>query len=194
MTTYQKIMLAIGLVGLAVALLIPLVISVTPQLKKARKIFFFAVAGLALYAGAKRSGIVTYPAVGDVSYLIDRGSFVTNDFVHVDFSTVVIPSSANLYIYYRALASTNVTDWTEYLATTIGEFDPPQDIVYPAATNFNWMVFSDWTPGPAVETNGVWHAYWGIDQQRHEKLIPIRTAVRVNSTIIATPKSKSDHE
>lgn len=194
MTTFQKTMLVIGLFGGIVAIAIPIVVIITPQLRKARRIFFIAVAGLTLYAGSKWAPTVTYPPVGDVNYLVDRGSFVTNDFVHIDFTTVVIPSSANLYIYYRALGSTNVTDWVEYLATTIGEFNPPQDIVYPAATNYNWMVFSDWTPGPAVETNGVWHAYWGLDQRRREKLIPIRTAVRVNSTVIATPKSKSDHE
>lgn len=191
MTTYQKIMLAIGLVGLAVALLIPLVISVTPQLKKARKIFFFAATGLTLYAGAKWMPTVTYPAVGDVNYLIDRGSYVTNDYVHIDFSTVVIPTNANLYIFRKALDIAEA-QWVEHLETTIGEFNPPQDIYFPTASNYNWMVFSDWTPGPAVETNGVWHAYWGLDLRRREKLIPVRTCVRIDSDVIATPKSKKD--
>lgn len=189
MTTYQKIMLAIGLVGLAVALLIPLVISVTPQLKKVRKIFFFAVTGLTLYAGAKWMPTVTYPAVGDVNYLIDRGSYVTNDYVHIDFSTVVIPTNANLYIFRKALDIAEA-QWVEHLETTIGEFNPPQDIYFPTASNYNWMVFSDWTPGPAVETNGVWHAYWGLDLRRREKLIPIRTCIRLDNDIIATPGCK----
>ena len=182
------------LISLAICLIVMLVSYATPALKRCRGGLCLMAVGLALYGGAKHGSISIVSAGDDAVYLIDRGSYVTNDYVHIDFTTVVIPQAANLYIYRRQVDSTNDVDWTEHLATTIGEFNPPHDIVYPASTNFNWMVFSDWTPGPAVETNGVWHAYWGLDQQRHEKLIPIRTAVRVNSTVIATPKSKSDHE
>lgn len=168
---------------------------VLPKARKAKKpmLLFFVVA--TLYGGAKHIATVTILNTSDDAvYLIDRGSYVTNDYVHVDFATVVIPQTANLFVYRRQVDSTNDVDWTEHLATTIGEFNPPQDIQFTAATNYNWMVFSDWTPGPAVETNGVWHAYWGLDQQRHEKLIPIRTMIRVDDEVIATPKSKADSE
>lgn len=192
MTSFQKIMMLIGLAGLTVALLVPLVLSVTPQLRRVRKLFFFAVAGLALYAGAKRSGTITYPDIGGVNYLINRGSYITNDYVHIDFTTVAIPSSANLYIARKQLDVAEA-QWVEHLETTIADFNPPQDLQFANATNYDWMVFSDWTPGPAVETNGVWHCYWGLDQQLHEKLIPLRTCITVNGDVIATPKSKAEH-
>lgn len=192
---FQELMLVIALAGLALTAAIGIGIAVSPALKRMRKVFFVFATVLTLYAGAKHVGTITIVNNGDDTvYLIDRGSYVTNDYVHVDFTTVVIPQTANLYVYRRQVDTTNDVDWTEHLATTIGEFNPPQDIQFASATNYNWMVFSDWTPGPAVETNGVWHAYWGLDQQRQESLIPVRTMIRVDGEVIATPKSKADSE
>lgn len=199
MTCNSDIIRTLRFLQYALALSWPLLLAfgwfvwrcVIPRAKSAKKPLLIFFVAATLYGGAKHFATVTILNTDtDAVYLIDRGSFVTNDYVHVDFTTVVIPQTANLYIYRRQVDSTNDIDWTEHLATTIGEFSPPQDIQFPLATNFNWIVFSDWTPGPAVETNGVWYAYWGLDQQHHEKLIPIRTCVRIDNDIIATPGSK----
>lgn len=193
MSRFQYLALVIALVGLALTAAIGLGIAVAPALKRMRMVFVAFAIGLTFYAGGKHCGGITIlNTESELVCLIDRGSYVTNDYVHVDFTTVVIPQTANLFVYRRQVDSTNDVDWTEHLATTIGEFNPPQDIQFTAATNYNWLVFSDWTPGPAVETNGVWHAYWGLDRQRHAKLIPIRTCIRIDNDIIATPKSKDE--
>lgn len=203
MTCNSDIIRTLRFLQYALALSWPLLLAlgwfvwrcVIPRAKSAKKPMLIFFVAATLYGGAKHFATVTILNTDtDAVYLIDRGSFVTNDYVHLDFTTVVIPQTANLFIYRRQVDSTNDIDWTEHLATTIGEFSPPQDIQFPLATNFNWIVFSDWTPGPAVETNGVWYAYWGLDQQHHEKLIPIRTMIRVDDEVIATPKSKADSE
>lgn len=197
METLQHIILWCSIGGIVLAAIVWLAVAAFPALRHLRWVLFLFAAGMILYGGAKggRTGTVSFPTVGEDSrYLINRGSFVTNDYVHIDFTTLVIPGSANLFVYRRELGETNDLAWVEHLATTIAAFDPPQDLQFPAATNYNWIVFSDWTPGSAVETNGVWHTYWGLDRKAHIHIIPIRTAIRVDDTVIATPKSKAESE
>jgi len=147
--------------------------------------------------GAK--GTITYPFTDpEIRYIRDNGSYVTNDFVHIAFTTMIVPSTADLQIWRRRLDQTNDLDFVCHTNTTIGAFNQPQDIQFPAATNWNWQVFTTWTPGPSVLTNGVWHAYWGIDRKKRMYPIPIRTCVRLvetngTQTVIATPKSKEDN-
>ncbi len=98
----------------------------------------------------------------DIQYFYDRGSYVTNDYVYVDFTTQVVPASANFYGEYRELALTNDTDWVEFVNTTIEDFNPPQPIAFDNATNYCFRFYTDWTPGPAVVTNGVLKINWGV--------------------------------
>lgn len=144
-----------------------------------------------IYGG--RKGRITYPYVDiEQRYLQDHGSYVTNDLVHVDFTRMIAPSSAEFFISYRETSSTNDEDWAVLVATTFAEFTVPQDIAFENATNFDFMAYTTWTPGPSVQTNGVWHSYWGKDQKLHTHFIPIRTCVRVDDEVIATPKSKEN--
>lgn len=146
-------------------------------------------AALALYGG--RKGRITYPYTDyELRYLTDNGSYVTNDAIHVAFTRIVAPASADFFISFRQVDSTNDLDWVVFTNTTFAAFTVPCDIEYPAATNFDWICYTTWTPGPSVQTNGVWHSYWGKDKKLHTHLIPIRSAVRVDGEVIATPKSK----
>lgn len=140
-----------------------------------------------------RKGSVYYPRTDPtVSYLIDRGSYVTNDLVHIDFLRVIVPDTATLYIDRRQVDSADDEDWVTHETMTFAECSPPLDIPYADATNYDWAVYTDWTPGPSVVTNGVWHAFWGKDNRQRMFFIPVRTAVRVDGDTIATPKSKED--
>lgn len=142
-----------------------------------------------------RKGRVTFPRTdADIAYLTDRGSFVTNDFVHIDFARIIAPNDAHVFVDYRQLDMTNDTDWATLIDSTFAEFSVPADIPFANATNYDWMVYTTWTPGPAVQTNGVWHAMWGLDKRGKFYLIPIRTAVRVDGNTIATPKSREDSQ
>lgn len=147
----------------------------------------------AIYGG--RKGTVTYPRTDpQQAYLVDAGSYVTNDLVHINFTRLIVPNSAALYVDRRPVDSTNDVDWVNQLVTTFGETLPPFDVPFATATNYDWIVYTTWTPGPSVVTNGVWHANWGKDVRNRVRIIPLRTAVRVDGRTIATPKSKEDNE
>ena len=145
----------------------------------------------ALYAG--RKGRITYPYTDyEMRYLTDVGSYVTNDFVHVNFNRIVAPESAPFFITYRQVDWTNDMDWVVYISTTFAEFTCPSNVPFANATNYDFICYTTWTPGPSVLTNGVWHSYWGKDKKLHTHMIPIRSSVRVDGETIATPKSKRE--
>lgn len=146
-----------------------------------------------LYGG--RKGRVTYPQTDPTAaYIVDAGSYVTNDYVHVNFTRIIAPDSATLYIDRREVSSTNDADWVTHLTTTFSQFQVPQDIPFSCATNWDWVVYTDWTPGPTVQTNGVWHAMFGLDRKSGNHIIPVRSCIRLDTEVIATPKSKEDNK
>lgn len=156
-----------------------------------REIIVFGVlAGVCCWAAQKR--LVSFPRTDPTqAYLTDRGSWVDGDLVHVDFTRIIVPDSAMMYVDRRMRADTS-GEWENHLAAPFGEIRLPLEFEHPSATNYDWIVYTDWTPGPAVQTNGVWHTMWGRDRVRGAYIIPLRTAVRVDGETIATPKSKED--
>jgi hypothetical protein len=202
----QEVLMNIALGGLAVSLALFASAWLYPHLRKAwdkatafaRAAFCGAVAVACLYGGAKHGGSISYPKTDtDVAYLVDAGSYVTNDAVHVAFTRVpTVPDSATFYLDYCALDGTNsagvATNWVNAKTATFADLEVPFDFAFAAATNYNWVAYTDWTPGPAVQTNGVWHAYWGLDKKTGSYIIPVRTCVRADGEVIATPKSKWD--
>ena len=160
-------------------------------LRPAEVAVFAVLAGVCCWAAQKR--LVSFPRTDpEQAYLVDRGSYVDDETstVHIDFERIIAPDAAVLYVDRRQRREG--AEWENYLTTTLGEFRPPVDIEVPNATNYNWIVYTDWTPGPSVVTNGVWHAMWGRDRRSGRHAIPIRTAVRVDGRTIATPKSRED--
>lgn len=156
---------------------------------------FAIAAGVCCWAAQKR--LVSYPRTDPTTaYLVDSGSWVDSetDIVHIDFTRIIVPDSAMLYVDRLGLSEGDES-WENQYAATFGETGLPLEITCQNATNYRWIVYTDWTPGPAVQTNGVWHANWGLDRRARKFLIPLRTAVRVDGETIATPKSKEDaHE
>ena len=151
------------------------------------------VAGMIVYGSTKAR--VTYPMTeAGRSYLVDRGSYVTNDFVHIDFERRIVPDDAALVIERRGVASTNDTDWAEFLRTTFAAFAVPADIPCAGATNWTWIVYADWAPGPSVHTNGILEAKWGVSARdaahRAERLavgVPAQTTVWADGEMLGTP-------
>ena len=203
---FDNTLMTLALGGLAVSLALFASAWLYPHLRRvwdkatalARAVFCGAVAVACLYGGAKPGGTISYPKTdNDIAYLTDAGSYVTNDAVHVAFTRLpMVPSSATFYLDYCALDGTNeqgvATNWVNAKTATFGELSVPFDFAFANATNYNWLAYTDWTPGPAVQTNGVWHAYWGLDRKQGRYFIPVRTCVRDGSEVIATPKSKAE--
>ena len=204
MEIFDNTLMTLALGGLAVSLALFASAWLYPHLRRAwdkatalaRAVFCGAVAVACLYGGAKHGGTISYPKTDtDVAYLVDSGSYVTNDAVHVAFTRVpTVPDTATFYLDYCAIDATNAqgvaTNWVNAKTATFADLTVPFDFAFAAATNYNWMAYTDWTPGPAVQTNGVWHAYWGVDKNQGRYFIPVRTCVRDGGEVIATPKSR----
>ena len=142
---------------------------------------------------AGRKGTITYPYTDyELRYLVDSGSYVSNDYIHVSFTRIVAPPAADFFIDYRVVGSNNDEQWVNLSNTTFAAFVVPCDIPFPNATNYDFICWTPWTPGPAVQTNGVWHSYWGKDKKLHTYIIPVQSAVRLDGETIATPKSKRE--
>lgn len=175
-----------------------------------------AVAAIALatmYGGAK-TGTVTYPYTDpEIRYLFDAGSYVTNDYVHVEFTrSAVVPDSADFLGYYRSAESTNDEDWVEFLATTFAEFHSPSNVPFAGALTNSFAFFTTYTPGPVVHTNGVAVVNWQQDYAKDGKyLATIRTGIYTNAVrvapnpgitnapaavfmLLSTPQGDSDNE
>ena len=153
-------------------------------------IVFGVLAGVCCWAAQKR--LVTFPRTDPTqTYLTDRGSWVDGDLVHVDFSRIIVPDSATMYIDRLEIGAEDAR-WVPHLIAAFGDIVLPLEFTYENATNYQWIVYTDWTPGPSVQTNGVWHAMWGRDRVRGAYVIPLRTAVRVDGDTLATPKSRED--
>lgn len=158
--------------------------------------FVFLVAALAgvIYGGTKRAMVSYQNTEAGRAYFVDRGSYVTNDFVHIDFERRIVPDDAALVIERRELASTNDTDWVEFLRTTFAAFAVPTNLPCAFATNWNWVVYADWVPSPSVYTNGILEVKWGTSRNdaAHRAAgfavgVPVQSTVWVGGAMAGTP-------
>ena len=171
--------------------------------KVARRVFLVAAAGAALYGGAKqyRASVSYPPTEAGQAYLVDRGSYVTNDYVHIDFARRIVPDDAALVVERREVASTNAADWAVYLETTFAAFAVPTNLPCANATNWDWAVWADWTPPPSVQTNGVLHADWGRTTRdaalRAAGLavgVPVRSSVALDGGQLVVPSRRLNYD
>ena len=173
---YQTAVMAIALCGLSALTLVLVAAAIWPYIsaawdalgrQHARKAMLVMATLATLYGGAKHIiGKINFPRTDpEVWYLLDNGSYVTNDAVHVAFTrNLILPSSANIFIEGMELSYTNESDWAEHsflaYSNTLGNVTSPFDMPFPAATNYNWIAYTDWTPPPTTHTNGVAYASW----------------------------------
>lgn len=141
-----------------------------------------------IWTGSTKNGSVTYPYTDvEVRYLYDAGSYVTNDYVHVEFArSAVVPDSAPLLGYYRPVGSTNDSEWVQFLDSTFAEFHTPTNIPFAGALTNDFQFFTTYTPGPVVHTNGVAVVNWQQNFERDgQYLATIRTGVYTNGCRVA---------
>ena len=162
-------------------------------MKKVDRIVFCIFAALAvLWAGGKAK--VIFPRVDpEAWYLMDGGSAVSNDVVSVRFvRNPILPASANIFMDGMDVAYTNDEDWATHSfpaysnridALEINGFDFP----FQNATNYNWSVYTDWTPSPIIHTNGVAFVMWQTANSTNS-MVTYRTGVYVcNSRLAPCP-------
>lgn len=149
----------------------------------------FAVVSCVMYGGSKSyTRSVSFPRTDiEQAYLIDTGSYVTNDLVHLSFTTFLVPQDAMIFLEYWPDGSTNEADFVTAYAATLENFPQPLDFPFENAISNRWYCYTTWTPGPAVQTNGVWQTIWMTDRRENRYLIPIRTRIEVDGESIAPP-------
>ena len=147
-----------------------------------------AIVGAVMYGGSKGTRNVSFPRTDiEIAYLVDAGSYVTNDLVHVAFNSYLIPPSAPIILSYWPDGSTNEEDMVTALAGTLADFPNPLDFAFENAISNRWYCYTTWTPGPAVHTNGVWQTIWMMDRRDNRYLIPIRTWIENDGDLLAPP-------
>lgn len=160
--------------------------------KWAKVLVLVFVCGMGYYGATKNAGILArvifqYTDI-ESRYIVDNGSFVTNDYVHIDFNRYVAPGSGELRIDYYPLdtAQEDIADVAENLvSTTFDEFPVPADIAFENATNYHFVVYTTWTPGPSVHTNGVLQLIGRQDMAGTGYFVPSRTGIYEDGVKIA---------
>ena len=197
--------LAVGCVEALVAFVVALALwlvcrSARTAMRRARITPLMAVltaafvGALAYYGGSKS---ISFPRTNAEMALLanDGTSYVSNDVVRVGyFRHRILPDSADLNVWRRENGSTNDDEWVAQYVSTVGASPSPVLIDFPAATNFDWIVFTTWQPGPSVQTNGVLHSAWrGVPGPLNVRIfgVPIRTHVIEDGNLIAPPKKQT---
>lgn len=92
----------------------------------------------------------------EIVYLVDTGSWVSNNVVHLEFSTRLLPSSAQLFLdYIPKTESPDSNNYTTYLSGTVESVPNVVEFVFEGAISNRWVFYTTYTPGPVVHTNGV---------------------------------------
>ena len=151
--------------------------------------------GISHYGVTKWMSRVNFPRTDpEVAYLIDNGSYVSNDVVHVDFNTFLIPGDAPITLAYWPNESTNEADFVELFTYNLSAWPRPLDLEFENAISNRWYCYTTWTPGPAAHTNGVFQQVWMSDRRENRNAIPIRTIIIEDGEQIAPPHFERDEE
>lgn len=151
-----------------------------------RAVMCAAVMLATLYGGSKSiTSRVDFPRTDpEVAYLVDAGSYVSNDVVRVAFNTYLLPSSAMIYVDAWPKSSTDPADVINVFSAPLFAFPRPLDIEYPGAISNRWICYTDWTPGSVVHTNGVFEASWMSITNNPAFAVPKRTAFFIDDWLV----------
>lgn len=114
----------------------------------------------------------------EIEYLIDTGSWVSNNVVHLEFSTRLLPSSAPLFLDY--IPKTELPDsnnYTTYLNGTVATVPNVVEFEFEGATSNRWVFYTTYTPGPNVHTNGVAVAEFMKATKYYNVAVPKRSTI-----------------
>lgn len=200
---YHRIMLWLGLTGLAVSLSVLFYLKVAVPVWDAVRRWWslpriqqFLVAafviGMIQYGATKQGWHIGYDGGIKAG---SNPSWVTNDTIHIEWQRdtsggVYVPESAAVYIDYRPNTETNA-EWGLLAQATVGDWHWEGTLAN--ATNYDFNVWAYYIPPEPVHTNGVW-VYKTLRDRGEKYPIPLRARIEVNGKAIATPKEKRKDE
>lgn len=151
---------------------------------------FGAVIGHYLTGAEKQTAqkVIFYRHDPDFVYLVDRGSEVLADEVHIEAQIIGLPDNAHIQLWYTPINETNwvirsdetVADWRNFynadLQVYLRSFD------YFGAVSNRWCIFTTYIRPSHVLTNGVLHVL-GVQCDAGEDAVagvPLHTGVSVD--------------
>ena len=122
----------------------------------------------------------------EVQYIYNNGSMLTNDYCHIAYTYMVAPGTADFNIAYHPHGSSLTNDWTMAYSGQLSDAGVGggwYDFSFPGAHTNDWVVYTTWTPGETVITNGVWQLDWMTDRLNHDYVIPKHAAIWYNGRL-----------
>ena len=121
----------------------------------------------------------------EIVYLIDNGSYVSNNIVHLEFSTRLLPPSAELFLdYIPKSESAESQNYTTHLSGTVESIPNIVEFEFENAISNRWIFYTTYTPGPNVHTNGVAVAEF-IKATKYDNIaVPKRSTIWENGEMI----------
>lgn len=129
----------------------------------------------------------------EITYLIDRGSWVSNNVVHLEFEARLLPQSAELFLDY--IPKTEPVDSTAYATYYHGTVDNTPTIMefeFENAISNRWVFYTTYVPGPNVHTNGVAVAEFIKATNYDNVAVPKRSTIWENGRRIWPSDEKYD--
>ena len=126
----------------------------------------------------KEERVQFWHASTDTVYLIDNGSYVSNNLVHISFVTRLLPDSAMIFLdYIPKDAEPNAENYSTFKAMTSAEWPRDIDFEFEDAISNKWVMYTTYTPGPVVHTNGVAVAEFLKAQKYDNVAVPKRSTI-----------------
>ena len=155
------------------------------KMGKAGTFIFLLVSGFVVFGTfptAKEKNINDkvqfWSASSDTVYLIDCGSYVSNNLVHIEFETRLLPDSAMIFLDYIAKGEEpNASNYSTFKAMTSAEWPRDVDFEFEDAISNKWVMYTTYTPGPVVHTNGVAVAEFLKAQKYDNVAVPKRSTI-----------------
>lgn len=121
----------------------------------------------------------------EIKYLIDTGSYVSNNIVHLEFTTRLLPPSAPLFLdYIPKTEPIDSINYTTYLTGTVESVPQIVDFTFENAISNRWVFYTTHTPGPNVHTNDVAVAEFLKSTKYDNVAVPKRSTIWENGVRI----------
>lgn len=129
----------------------------------------------------------------EIVYLVDLGSYVSNNVVHLEYSPRLLPPSAPLFLdYIPKTEPPESQNYTTYLAGTVESVPQIIDFTFEGAISNRWVFYTTYTPGPNVHTNGVAVAEFLKATKYDNVAVPKRSTIWENGKRIWPETEKFD--
>lgn len=129
----------------------------------------------------------------EIVYLVDLGSYVSNDVVHLEYSPRLLPPSAPLFLdYIPKTEPLDSLNYTTYLAGTVESVPQIVEFTFEGANSNRWVFYTTYTPGPNVHTNGVAVAEFIKAKKYDNVAVPKRSTIWEGGKRIYPEKEKFD--